>query len=46
MGTLGGVERTLPQLKNLLEKSGWKLVRVHNGPPYVLSSQKAIAIPA
>jgi hypothetical protein len=45
MGISGGVERTLAQLSTLLQKSGWRLVRVHHGPPFVLTNQKAIAVP-
>jgi hypothetical protein len=46
MALTGGVERTLSQVKALLDQSGWKLDRVYHGPPFVLSNQKAIAVPA
>ncbi|KZV76595.1 O-methyltransferase [Peniophora sp. CONT] len=44
MNTLNGQERTITQVKVLMEEAGWKLVNVHlsNFPP---SSSKAIAVP-
>lgn len=46
MAITGGVERTLPQVDDLLKKTGWKISRVHHGAPFVLSHQKVIAVPA
>ncbi|KAI0308500.1 hypothetical protein OF83DRAFT_1180741 [Amylostereum chailletii] len=45
MGMTGGWERTLTQFRTLLQKAGWKVVRVHHGLPFVLSHQKVIAVP-
>ncbi|KAI0314821.1 S-adenosyl-L-methionine-dependent methyltransferase [Amylostereum chailletii] len=47
MGILGGLERTEAQFRDILEKSGWKLERVHKGSaPFSISQHKVIAVPA
>ncbi|KZV60229.1 O-methyltransferase [Peniophora sp. CONT] len=46
LATLNGKERTVTQLRALLESAGWRLTRVYHGPTHVPGVQKAIAVPA
>ncbi|KAJ7513135.1 S-adenosyl-L-methionine-dependent methyltransferase [Mycena galericulata] len=39
-------ERTVLQLRELLNDSGWKLVEVYYGDPFAVGQSKAIAVPA
>ncbi|KAI0059947.1 S-adenosyl-L-methionine-dependent methyltransferase [Artomyces pyxidatus] len=45
MGFFNAQERTVTQFKELLEQGGWKLLAVHHGAPFAISSQKVIAAP-
>lgn len=42
---LNGHERTIPEFVNILERSGWKLVRVHS-EGFNFHDIKIIGIPA
>ena len=46
LGMANGQERTIRQMKELMEQSGWKLVQVHRSAPSAWSTQKAIGVPA
>ncbi|VDB94250.1 unnamed protein product [Peniophora sp. CBMAI 1063] len=46
LANLAGKERTVAQLRALLEGAGWRLIRVHQGPAHAVGVQKAIAVPA
>lgn len=46
MALTGGVERTLNQVDELLKKTGWQIVRVYHGAPFLLSQHKVIAVPS
>ena len=41
---LNGKERTLKQMKELMEQTGWKVVRVHQALAF--STCKVIGVPA
>ncbi|KIP10225.1 hypothetical protein PHLGIDRAFT_266342 [Phlebiopsis gigantea 11061_1 CR5-6] len=41
-----GKERTIPEFAALMEQTGWKLVRVHQGNASAVGSTKLIGIPA
>ncbi|KAI0049517.1 S-adenosyl-L-methionine-dependent methyltransferase, partial [Auriscalpium vulgare] len=45
LGLFNAQERTVTQIRELLERGGWKLIAVHHGAPFAVSSQKAIAVP-
>lgn len=45
MAIIGGVERTLSQVDELLKKTSWKISQVQHGAPFALSHQKVIAVP-
>ncbi|KAH9993365.1 O-methyltransferase [Russula vinacea] len=40
-----GQERTITNLRDLLDQSGWNLVAVHHDAPSVIRFQKSIAVP-
>jgi hypothetical protein len=40
-----GQERTITNLRDLLDQSGWKLIAVHHDAPSVIRFQKSIAVP-
>lgn len=40
-----GQERTIKQVQQLMEQSGWKLVQVHLSVASAWGTQKAIGIP-
>lgn len=44
--TMNGKERTITEVRGLLEQTGWKLVGMHLGAASAFSTQKAIAVPA
>lgn len=46
MSMTGGVERTLNQVDELLKKTGWQIIRVYRGAPFLLSQHKVIAVPS
>lgn len=41
-----GQERTLRQIREIMEKSGWKLVKVHRSANGAWGAQKVIGVPA
>ena len=45
MGNHNGQERTVTNLRDLLNQAGWKLTAVHHDAPSVIRFQKAIAVP-
>lgn len=45
MVTLNGKERTITEIRNLMEQTGWKLVQIHQGTASAFSTQKAIGVP-
>ena len=45
MGFFNGKERTVTQLRDLLEEAGWKLIAIHRGTLSAIGYQKAIATP-
>ena len=44
MGLFNGTERTITQLRDLLNQAGWKLTSTHYDPPSALRFRKAIAV--
>lgn len=44
MELLNGKERTIKQMKELMEQTGWKVVLVHQ--PLTFSTGKVIGVPA
>jgi len=45
MGFFNGKERTVTQLRDLLEEAGWKLIAIHRGTLSAIGYQKVIATP-
>ena len=44
LDTLNGKERTVNEMKQLMEQTGWKVVQVHHSPAF--STGKVIGVPA
>ncbi|KAF8259745.1 S-adenosyl-L-methionine-dependent methyltransferase [Lactarius quietus] len=45
MGLFNGKERTVTDLRSLLDKAGWRLIAAHHDPPSMVRFQRAIAVP-
>ena len=44
MASLNGQERTITEMRSLLEETGWKLVAIHLGSSSAFSVDKVIAV--
>lgn len=45
MEMLASKERTIPEVQEIMQKSGWKLVQIHQGDGTGFSNQKAVGVP-
>ena len=46
LNLLNGSDRTALQFHDILEKAGWKTVRIFRNPGFQIENAKVIAVPA